>query len=266
MTAGFAAERAGDARRGDPASTAQRWPPTPPPTRPRTTSGSCSPAQGGDEAAVAALRRAVGAEPGYALGWFNLGVVLAGMGPAHLLASQGALARAFTLDPDLRDREREPTIDARTYRTGLDVSRPLPPEWTFAASQKQAPAKTVGFVALLLAAFALSRTLAARGSGRSLAGTWLSPLDRATGRFTFLRRLGHPAIAIVATLLVFLAPLARDPAAASTAAIAGALGLCLLLAVAFRGRSLAAGASRRTRASARGRRAWPSGSAAPPPA
>ena len=142
------------------------------------------------------LRRAVGAEPAYALGWFNLGVVLAGMGPANCSPPRARSPAPSTLDPDLRDRKREATIDARTYRTGLDVSRPLPPEWSFAESQERAPAKTVGLVAILLAAFTLSRALGS-GPGRALAETWLAPLDRATGRFTFLRVLGHPAIAIV---------------------------------------------------------------------
>jgi tetratricopeptide (TPR) repeat protein len=254
MTAGFAAERAGDPAEAIRLNRAAL-----------TADVSAYPAandlgvllarRGDDDAAVAALRRAVGAEPRYALGWFNLGVVLAGMGPGHLLSSQGALARAFTLDPALRDREREPTIDAKTYRTGLDVSRPLPPEWSFAASQRQAPAKTVGLAALLMAAFTLSRTLGSRGSGRSLAETWLAPLDRATGRMTFLRRLGHPAIAIVATLLVFVAPLARDPGGGATAAVAGVLGLCVLLAVALRGRSLAA----RREPELERQRTWPPG-------
>jgi cellulose synthase operon protein C len=239
MTAGFAAESAGDHRaairynRAALAADATAYPAA-------NDLAVLLVRRGDKDAAVAALRRAVGAEPRYALGWFNLGVVLAGMGPAHLLSSQGALARAFTLDPDLRDRKREPTLDAKTYRSGLDVSRPLPPEWSFAASQRQAPAKTVGLVALLLAAFTLSRTLGSRGSGRSLAETWLAPLDRAAGRLGFLRRLAHPAIAIAATLVVFVAPLARDPSGGATAAAAGVLGLCLLLAVALRGRGLAA--------------------------
>jgi tetratricopeptide (TPR) repeat protein len=254
MTAGFAAARAGDdaeAIRLNRAALAAD-----PTAYPAANDLGVLLARGGDEeGAIAALRRAVGAEPRYALGWFNLGAVLAGMGPLRLLSSQGALARAFALDPDLRDRERKPTIDAKTYRTGLDVSRPIPPEWSFAASQRQAPAKTVGLVALLVAAFTLSRSLSSRGSGRSLAETWLAPLDRASGRLTFLRRLGHPAIAIAATLLVFLAPLARDPGGGLTAAVAGAVGLCVLIAVALRGRSLVA----RREPDADGQRTWPPG-------
>jgi tetratricopeptide (TPR) repeat protein len=193
--------------------------------------------RGDDDAAVAALRRSVGGDHGYALGWFNLGVVLGQMGPLHLLASQGALARAFALDPGLRDRERVPTLDERTYRSGLDVSRRLPPEWTFAASQKHAPAKTAGLVALLAAAFGLSRALQARG-GRGLAESWLEQVDRASAKASWLKRLTHPAIAVAATLAVLLWPLARDPGGGATAALAGALGLVLLVGVALRARAL----------------------------
>jgi tetratricopeptide (TPR) repeat protein len=193
---------------------------------------------GDDEAAVAALRRSVGGAQDYALGWFNLGVVLGGMGPLHLLASQGALAQAFTLDPALRDRERKPTLDRTTYRSGLDVSRQLPPEWTFAASQKHAPAKTAGLVALLAAAFGLSRALQARG-GRGLAERWLEQVDRGSSKLKWLKRVTHPAIAVVVTLAVLLWPLARDPGGGTSAALAGALGLVLLVGVALRGRAAA---------------------------
>ena len=254
MTAGFAAERGGDhaaairLNRAALAADASAYPAA-------NDLGVLLARQGRDDAAVAALRRAVGAEPRYALGWFNLGVVLGGMGPAHLLSSQGALARAFDLEPALRDREREPTLDAKTYRTGLDVSRPLPPEWSFAASQRHAPAKTVGVAAFLMLALTLGRTLSARRSGRALAETWLARVDRASGRMGFLRRLAHPAIAVVATLLVFLAPLARDPGGGATAAVVGALGLCVLIAVALRARSLAA----RDEPGGERQRTWPPG-------
>ncbi len=55
-------------------------------------------------AAAEALRQAVGADPGYALGWFNLGVVESKLGPSRLPAAQGAFAVAYSLDPALQDR------------------------------------------------------------------------------------------------------------------------------------------------------------------
>jgi len=48
---------------------------------------------GRDDDAEIAFRRSIGANPDYALGWFNLGVLQSRMGPSRLLASQGALAR-----------------------------------------------------------------------------------------------------------------------------------------------------------------------------
>ena len=64
------------------------------------------------EDALAAFRRAVGVNPDYALGWFNLGVLLSDMGPGHYLEAQGALGRAAKLDPALRDRDQQLTYDA----------------------------------------------------------------------------------------------------------------------------------------------------------
>jgi tetratricopeptide (TPR) repeat protein len=51
-----------------------------------------------NEEAATALRRAVGARPDYALGWFNLGVVYSRMGPAQVLESQGARPSAHADD------------------------------------------------------------------------------------------------------------------------------------------------------------------------
>ena len=59
-------------------------------------------------------------------------------GPLHLPASQGAFAKAFALDPTLKDRRHDLTIDASVYRTALDLSKPLPPQWSLAETQKAA--------------------------------------------------------------------------------------------------------------------------------
>jgi tetratricopeptide (TPR) repeat protein len=205
--------------------------------------------------AVAALRRAVGANERYALGWFNLGVVLSKMGPLHLPAAQGSLGRAFTLAPVLRDRERVPTLDSRTYRSGLDLGRPLPPEWNFASSQKQAPAKTAGLAAILLVALTLGRSLAGSKSGRELADTWLGPFLRATARVPIPGLLRKPAVALVATLAILLYPLARDPGGGLTAAIAGSAALALLVVVVVRVRL----ATARRHGDAAAQETWPPG-------
>ena len=205
--------------------------------------------------AVAALRRAVGANEGYALGWFNLGVVLSKMGPLHLPAAQGSLGRAFTLAPALRDRKRVPTLDSRTYRSGLDLGRPLPPTWNFAESQKQAPAKTAGLAAILLVALALGRSLSGSKSGRELAETWLGPFLRAIARVPIPGVLRKPAVALVATLAVLLYPLARDPGGGLTAALAGSAALALLVVVVVRVRVAAA----RRHGDAVAQESWPPG-------
>jgi tetratricopeptide (TPR) repeat protein len=61
---------------------------------------------GDREAARRAFRQAVGARPDYELGWFNLGVLEASMGPGHLLPAQHALGEAFALEPALRGQVR----------------------------------------------------------------------------------------------------------------------------------------------------------------
>ena len=113
-----------------------------------------------------ALRQAVGAAPDYALGWFNLGVVASRRGPLHLLASQGAFAKAFTLDPMLKDRKHELVIDGSVYRTALDLSKPLPAQWSLAQTQKSAPVASVGLLAITMLGVGLARSLGQKG-GRS---------------------------------------------------------------------------------------------------
>ncbi len=205
--------------------------------------------------AVAALRRAVGANESYALGWFNLGVVESKLGPLHLPAAQGSLGRAFTLAPVLRDRERVPTLDSRTYRSGLDLGRPLPPKWEFASSQKQAPAKTAGLAAILLVALALGRSLSNTKSGREMAETWLGPFLQAIARVPIPGVLRKPAVALVATLAILLYPLARDPGGGLTAAIAGSAALALLVVVVVRVRA----ATARRHGDPTAQESWPPG-------
>lgn len=236
MTTGFAAARAGQrasAIRYDTAALAfdpTEWP--------AANDLGVQLARAGHEAqAVTALRRAVGANPDYAVAWFNLGVVLGRMGPLHVLASQGALARAIALDGSYANRRRVLALDPRTYETGVDVSRALQPHWSFASSQQRAPAKTAGLAAILLLAFGTSRVLASRGSARGLADGWLEKLAALTEKRKFLRWLANPLLAVLITVAIFLSPLARQPGAGTAAAVLAAVGVVVLVAAVTRARA-----------------------------
>lgn len=155
-----------------------------------------------DGAAQAALRQAVGARPGYALGWFNLGVLESKLGPSHLLASQGSFAMAYSLEPALKDRQHTMTIDASVYRTALDLSKPLPPRWSISQLQQPAPAAAAGLLAIVLLGLGLARATGHGGS--TLAAQWLDPLSGRLQSAPVLRRLIHPGWAMAATAASFL--------------------------------------------------------------
>ena len=148
-----------------------------------------------DGAAVTALRQAVGANPAYALGWFNLGVLESERGVSHLLASQGAFAAARSLDPAL-DRRPDMTIDARVYRTALDLSKPLPPQWSISQLPRPAPAAAVGLMAIGLLGFGLARA-SGRG-GSAVAGQWLEPASERLRSVRLPPWLSHPGWALAA--------------------------------------------------------------------
>jgi hypothetical protein len=111
----------------------------------------------------------------------SLGVVREPASSA-LLASQGALARAARLDRGLRGEDGL-VVDEEIYQSGLDVSRPLSPDWQYAASATRTPrALTLGILALLLLRLVWTlgldkltgatseRLLTAGGRGRRLPG------------------------------------------------------------------------------------------------
>jgi tetratricopeptide (TPR) repeat protein len=180
-----------------------------------------------------AFRQAVGARPDYALGWFNLGVLESSRGPLRVLAAQHALGTAYRLDPDLRDRRLELTIDAQVYRTALDLSKPLPPAWTFADLRRPAPAAAVGLLAAVGLALGLART-ANRGAADS-AGQWLEPVSRRLEALPLTGKARAPVWAIAATLLTFLlADLHHGTAA--TATLLYPLGLLVLVVLAMAAR------------------------------
>jgi cellulose synthase operon protein C len=196
--------------------------------------------EGRNEEAADALRRAVGAREDYALGWFNLGVVLGRMGPAHLVSSQGALAKAIRLDPDFRGRERTPTFDDRRYVTGLDLSRPLPPDWQFADTQRVTAGAAVGLAGALLLALALPRALTGQMPGADVAGTWLGALERSLERVPRPGLIASPVWAGAITVLVLVWPLVGEPRAGPTEIAVLVAGVLALVGLVLRARSWAA--------------------------
>ncbi|MDX6665765.1 MAG: hypothetical protein QOG68_1971, partial [Solirubrobacteraceae bacterium] len=199
--------------------------------------------QGNDGAAAAALRRSVGANRDYATGWFNLGVALERMGPLHVAASEGSLARARELDSKLAARGPVPLFDNVTYHTHLDLSKPLPANWTFASTQTHASVAAAGLTAILVIALGLARSLAARATPGG-AQKWFDVIGALDKNAPSLRILRAPALGIIATAAFLLWPLHSGPTDGWAASVAFAVGVLILIAVVMRVRQLAARHSR----------------------
>lgn len=204
-----------------------------------------------DGAAVTALRQAVGASPGYALGWFNLGVLEAKLGPSHQLASQGAFAVADVLNPALKDRRPDMTIDASVYRTALDLSKPLPPQWSFSQLQRPAPAVAAGLLAIFGLGFGLARASAKGGN------TSTSQVLQIVERFEsapVLKRFRHPGWALAATAVTFMLAALRW-GSGLTEIVASGIGALILAAAAMSARAVLA----RRRGLTIAQSSWPPG-------
>lgn len=196
--------------------------------------------QGRLAAAAQAFRRAVGANRGYALGWFNLGVAQARRGPAHALSSQGAFGRAFGRERSLRDRDRRFIADDRVFFTNLDLSKPLPPRWSFADTQEQAPVAAAGLVLALLLGARLGRSLVASRFGGDLAGRLMEPMMSVFARVPRLPQFTPWIVGALATIAVFGVGLVRPGGGSIVEAILVVLGVIALVALVVRGRMLAA--------------------------
>ena len=156
--------------------------------------------------AAVILRQAVGARDDYALGWFNLGVLYSQRGPLFLLQSQGALSRAFALDPALMDRPREVVVDEHVYRTELDLSKPLPTGWSLGRVERRQPLAAVGLLGLLGITMALSRLLPTGVDSR--VKTSLQHGAQTLRRLRLLERRRHLGWAVGATIIAFTLPIA----------------------------------------------------------
>ncbi|MGH2854153.1 MAG: tetratricopeptide repeat protein, partial [Solirubrobacteraceae bacterium] len=192
-------------------------------------------------AAVRDFRHAVGADSRYALGWFNLGVELEREGLLHALAAQGALGRAIAVEPSLGTRSHRTTLDNHVYVTDLDLSKPLPPNWSFTTIEKQRVAGSLGLVLLLVAALQLGRALAAGQGGDAKATEWLLQAAQTLSRRLPGRgALAPAAVAVATSLLVFLLPLLRSGNASVVEATLLLLGVGAVIAAIYRSRVLVA--------------------------
>jgi cellulose synthase operon protein C len=194
--------------------------------------------EGHDGAAVTALR-SVGADRDFATGWFNLGVALERLGPLHVAASEGSLARARTLDSKLASRGPVPLFDNTTYISHLDLSKPLPANWTFASSQTHASVAAAGFSVILVIVFGLARSLSARATPGG-AQKWFDVIDAFDKKVPNIPMLQAPAVGIAATAAFLLWPLHSGTTDGWAATAAFAIGVLILIAVVIRVRQLAA--------------------------
>lgn len=177
--------------------------------------------------AAAILRAALEAEPGYALGTFNLGVVLERRGPGHMLEAQGLLGAAVEADRDLRDADRVPTFDDEPFFTTLDLSKPLPTDWHFADSTRRTTVVLAGTVALLV--------LAQLGTAAFQEMASDTVQDRALESRERRRRRRLPSwIAVGVTFGVFLYPLARSRGSTTTEYVGVGLGVLAIAALYLR--------------------------------
>ncbi len=122
------------------------------------------------------------------------------------------------------------TIDESVYRTGVDLSKPLPPRWSFAELQRPVPVGAAGLLAVVLLGAGLARSTGQ--GGKALAQDWLGLVDERLGRVPWLRRLRSPVWAVLASVAVFLLPFWFHPRGA-TQVLAYALGLLVLVGVAM---------------------------------
>lgn len=105
-----------------------------------------------DEARTAFVS-ALHANPAYAKGWANLAILQAQSGTfAGMLEGYGAQAIAVSHDPGLRGEGFGWQVEEGLYDTGIDISQPLPPEWSFASNAKPS---LPGFTWVMLALIAV---------------------------------------------------------------------------------------------------------------
>ena len=196
--------------------------------------------QGRFEEAVDAFRQALAANGDYTTAQFNLGLALDQQGPSHALESQGQIAAATRADSSLRNQDRSFIFDDDSFFTTLDLSKPLPPTWHFAASTKRTPVAVAGVVLALLL-FRLFKALAVDQLSDKATEKMLT--TSRSERLTRFARLGSKVpgvIAVAATVAVFIYPLTQSEGTTITDTVLLGLGIAVATLAFMRLRSMVA--------------------------
>lgn len=189
---------------------------------------------GDDARARSLLRQVVATAPTYGIGWHNLGVAEARSGLLSLVSSQHALGTAARLDRSLRSAPADFVVDDAVYSSGLDISKPLPPDWSYASSAQRT---TSGFLFSMIILVAL-RAAWSLGLDRVLETVTLR-LHRADRvPFRLAKLVGRPiglAVALGASIVVLAAgPVQWAPTWGESALLLPVVGSLVLLPIAVR--------------------------------
>ena len=177
--------------------------------------------------AEAAFRRSIGASPGYALGWANLGAVLNARPPLPaFFEAQGAWLRASQLDRAFRGARPGPTLDEAVYASNLDLSRPLPPDWQFTASGRS-PVTGFGVLMIIGLVWRVGSGLGLDQAVGRIAERVVAAQPEARPRWRLLGARLHPALPFAGSVLVVMitSGSALRSAGAATVLEVGLVGL-----------------------------------------
>ena len=164
-------------------------------------------ADDGQEAeARSLLEAAIAEKPDYAMAWHNLGVLeTRRTSPVAFLRGQGDLGKSVRLDGDLRSADPELTMDTVVYDSGIDVSRPVPVEWTYSSSAERSH-RGFAITVLLLLLLRVAWTL-----GLDRSAGWITEKVLASGspggsRTTWFWGRLRVRFALAVTAIVLLVP------------------------------------------------------------
>jgi hypothetical protein len=190
--------------------------------------------------AADAFRQALAANGDYSIAQFNLGLALDQQGVSHALEAQGQFAAAGRGDKSLRSQDRSFIFDDDAFFTTLDLSKPLPPTWHFAASTERTPI-TVAGVVLALLLFRLAKVvLVDQLSDKAAEGMLTTSRRGPLSRFARLGAQVPGVVAVAATVAVFIYPLTQSEGTTTTDTLLLGAGIAVATLAFMRLRSMIA--------------------------